>query len=205
MLHSNYRKREFVYLSAIIFIMQHETGKDIDNIIKEYDIDLTTRSKNSEGILLLNALYYLFNERIIHEDANDIIIPRKLSPNYVKILLKYDKITIHYKILKGISPAIVGQIRLNKYLINEEECGVTEKGNTIIHIQGAFNRKEDVICMKEFYIDEYINNIGWTPLFMSIFHNNSSARQYFELHTLNKNHVDYFGNDAFFYENKTHK
>ena len=113
-------------------------------------------------------------------------------------------ITRGFRIVKGITFPIAAQINFNKYLNDEEECGETEKGNTSIHIQGAFNRNESIKMKKE-YIDEYINNIGWTPLFMSIFHNNSSARQYFELHTLNKNHVDYFGNDAYFYEIKTHK
>ena len=52
-----------------------------------------------------------------------------------------------------------------------------------------------------FIIDEYNNN-GWTPLFMSIFYNNSSARRYFEKHTINNDRVDYFGNTAQFYKLK---
>ena len=84
----------------------------------------------------------------------------------------------------------------------EEERNRTEKGNTMIHIQCAFNRDEE-IKMNETFIDE--NNNGWTPLFTSIFYNNSSAQNYFEKHTLSADHADYFGNTAQFYELKSSK
>ena len=59
--------------------------------------------------------------------------------------------------------------------------------------------------MKETFIDGYINNNGWTPLFTAMFYNNLSTWHYFEKHTLNNDHVDYFGNKAKFYELKPRK
>ena len=60
-------------------------------------------------------------------------------------------------------------------------------------IKSGLSKEE--IKMNKTYIDEYNNN-GWTPLFTSIFCNNSSARRYFEKRTRNADHTDYFGNTA---------
>ena len=59
--------------------------------------------------------------------------------------------------------------------------------------------------MKEKYINKYTNNNWLSPLFTSIFYNNSSARRYFEAHTLGADQIDYFGNTAQFYESKSSK
>ena len=195
----------------ILEIFQHEKCKDIEYIKEKYDIDITTKTKNREGINFLKAYYCLVNDCFIPKINEDLMIPKKLSPEYAKIIKKCNKVTERCNVYKGIPSQIAEEtLKIANQKDSEEEHRnieeniKTEEGNTIIHVQGAFKKGED-IQMNETFVDEYINKNGWTPLFTSVFYNNSSARHYFESHALNKDRVDYFGNDATFYESRTHK
>lgn len=179
-LHDNsIENRKLNYKNGIFEILKHEENEDIEYIVNKYDIDITTKTKNSEGILLLNSYYSLVNDRFIPNFQEDLIIPKYLSYNYALILIEYDENVVFYKINKGITLFTALQIISKCFKDYEEENYRTEKGNTAIHIQGAFNRNGN-LKMKKSHTEEYINNNGWTPLFTSIFHNNLSGQKYFK-------------------------
>ena len=189
---------------AFLYIIQLEATNDIDKIIEKCNLDITIKTKNSQGILILNSYYYYVYRKTIPRIREELIIPRNLSFDYAEILKHCNKIDNNCRIYKGIAFSITKQIKENKYECDKEEYVETEKGNNIIHIQAAFNRDEKIKTSENF-IDEYINFNGWNPLFTSIFHNNSSAQLYFQVKTYDRDYVDYFGNTAQFYELKLPK
>ena len=71
-----------------------EYDKNIDDIIKKYGIDITTKTKNNQGILILNALYFLANGISIPNIHEDFIYPRNISFDYAKLLIKYNKTSL---------------------------------------------------------------------------------------------------------------
>ena len=197
--------REQMARIFVLMFTADKKGKAIECLLERYDIDLKTKTNKSDWVLVLNAYYFYQNNYTIPKFREDIIIPKYLSFDYAEIFIETGKITKYYKINRGIAFSIIKQIKEDKYQDDEDECGKTEKGNTAIHIQGVFNRNDKKIKTKKKFIDEYIDNNGWTPLFTSTFRDNPFARQYFYYKTLNREYVDYFGNNASFYELKQRK
>ena len=200
LLHDNHYKNNPLKENVIVDILKQEKGKEIKEIINKYDIDITLKTKNNHGNFILNACYFIINNLSIQDFNEKITIPRNVSFDYLSFIKEYMKIDEDYKIYRGISYSIILQIKNNKYQFNEEEFSKTEKGNTMIHIQAAFNRNEN-IKMNETFNDECINNNGWTPLFTSTFYGNSTAKML----AFDMDQTDYFGNSAQFYELKSSK
>ena len=134
-----------------------------------------------------------FNPRISYE----LPIPDRLSYDYGKFLQVKQDINI-FKLYKGMNFSTVVQIIENTHDYRKEKYYKTEKGNSIVHIQGAFNKAKKVTIQNEYSLYN-LNDNGWNPYFMSILYNNKGMQSLLNPNTIDSEHLDYFGNSAQFY------